>query len=322
MEQVGQFMRARLAACLATLGLSLIALPVCANDIETLPVEGGQIQLFVEDKPFVLGSEPLEEWVSRSATIVANYYGRFPVAETFLAIRGRPGRGVPGAVINVNVGLSTRQQDLHRDWVLIHELIHLAFPTVPRSHHWIEEGLAVYIESIARAAAGELTPEQVWAGFLDGMSNGLPRTGDRGLDFTPTWGRTYWGGALFCLLADVGIRQRTGNQKSIREALRAILAAGLDITITSELRPVLQLADAGTGTTVLADLYTDMGAAPKPKELKSLWRDLGVALEAGTIVFDDGAPLASIRQAITATDDSVLATSISPARLRAKIRSR
>jgi hypothetical protein len=268
MDQVGQCMRARLAACLATLGLSLIALPVGANEIETLPVEGGQIQLFIEDKPFPLGSEPLEEWVSRSATIVANYYGRFPVAEVFLAIRGRPGRSVrngsalgqAGAVINVNVGLSSRQQDLHRDWVLIHELIHLAFPSVPRSHHWIEEGLAVYVESIARSAAGELTAEQVWA--------------------------------------------------------------RLDIMTTSELRPVLQLADEVTGTTVLTDLYDDMRAAPQPEELESLWRDLGVALDAGTIVFDDRAPLAAIRQAITATDDTVVAASIRPRRLHAKIRSR
>ena len=56
------------------------------------------------------------------------------------------------------------------------------------------KGLATYVESIARAQAGELGVEQVWAGFVKGMPNGLPQSGDRGLDHTHTWGRTYWGG--------------------------------------------------------------------------------------------------------------------------------
>jgi hypothetical protein len=41
---------------------------------------------------------------------------------------------------------------------------------------------------------------------------GEPGPGDGGLDDTDSWGRTYWGGALFCLLADVRFRERTGNR--------------------------------------------------------------------------------------------------------------
>ena len=58
------------------------------------------------------------------------------------------------------------------------------------------------------------------------MPKGLPAAGDRGLDYTPTWGRTYWGGALFCLLADIDIRKRTSNRFGLQDALRAIVAAG------------------------------------------------------------------------------------------------
>ena len=103
--------------------------------------------------------------------------------------------------------------DFTDDWVLTHEMVHLAFPSVPEEHHWIEEGSATYIEPIARARAGDLTPEKVWGDLVDGLPQGLPQPGDRGLDFTPTWGRTYWGGALFCLLADIEIRKRTANQE-------------------------------------------------------------------------------------------------------------
>ena len=41
------------------------------------------------------------------------------------------------------------------------------------------------------------------------MPKGLPQAGDQGLDNTGTWGREYWGGAMFCLLADIEIRKAT-----------------------------------------------------------------------------------------------------------------
>lgn len=40
---------------------------------------------------------------------------------------------------------------------MTHEMVHLAFPSVPDQHHWIEEGLATYVEPIARARASEIS---------------------------------------------------------------------------------------------------------------------------------------------------------------------
>ena len=85
---------------------------------------------------------------------------------------------------------------------MVHEMVHLAFPRVAKQHHWIEEGLATYIEPWARLGIGQLTEETVWKDLVEGLPKGLPGPEDKGLDRTPTWGRTYWGGALFCLLAD------------------------------------------------------------------------------------------------------------------------
>ena len=95
---------------------------------------------------------------------------------------------------------------------MTHELIHMAFPSVRRRHHWIEEGLATYVEPIARAQAGTLSAERVWADLMRDLPRGEPGPGDGGLDDTDSWGRTYWGGALFCLVADVRFLERTGNR--------------------------------------------------------------------------------------------------------------
>jgi len=282
--------------------------PASPGTTSTLQVGSARIRLFVEGRPFELSQQAIRDWVQRSAEIVAQYYDGFPVTEVSVAIRGTRGARVMngtsigtarGAVVNVDVGLSATPQSLADDWIMVHELIHLAFPGVPRRHHWLEEGLSVYVESIARANVGALDADAVWTGFLDGMPRGLPRAGDEGLDNTPTWGRTYWGGALFCLLADIRIRARTNGEKTLRDALRAIVAAGYDMTRAGDIRAVLMIADQATGVTVLLDLYDEMRDLPVPTEIDSLWADLGVAARDGEIVYDDSAPLADIRRALT-----------------------
>jgi predicted metalloprotease with PDZ domain len=184
---------------------------------------------------------------------------------------------------------------------MTHEMVHLAFPSVARKHHWIEEGLATYIEPIARARAGELTAEKVWGDMVRGMPQGLPQPGDRGLDVTHTWANTYWGGARFCLLADIEIRNRTKNKQGLEDALRAILKQGGTIEANWNLSHALEIGDRATGVPVLRDLYDKMSATPQPTDLNKLWKDLGIDNSGGRIVFDDTAPLASIRKAITQT---------------------
>lgn len=281
--------------------------PASSGKAHALRVDDTRIILFIEDREFAAGHRVLREWVLQAAEIVAQYYGGFPVDEVNVAIRGRRGTkvlhgqafGGAGAVINVDVGLDTTPESLDDDWILVHELIHLAFPSVRRQHHWIEEGLSVYVESIARANAGNLTVDRVWTGFLRGMPNGLPKAGDKGLDHTPTWGRTYWGGALFCLLADVRIRHQTDNAKSLQDALRAIVASGYNMTVSGNMREILEVGDRAIGVTTLTELYDAMRAKPYPRELESLWSALGVAESDGRVMYDDAASLASIRRALT-----------------------
>jgi hypothetical protein len=176
----------------------------------------------------------------------------------------------------------------------------MAFPGMPDNQHWIEEGLATYIEPIARVQAGELTASRIWRDMLDGMPKGEPGLGDQGMDRTHTWGRTYWGGALFCLVADINIRKQTQNRKGLREALRAIVAAGGTIDHDWPLMQALEVGDKATGTTVLADQYKQWSQSPMPVDLTKLWNDLGVRANAKGVEFNSSAPLAQIRDAITA----------------------
>ncbi len=272
---------------------------------------GGLIDLTIEPGDTGLSTDEIVEWVRNAARSVAAYFGRYPVERVALRVRPiagakvRNGRtfGHRGAFITISVGDRATKATLADDWMMTHEMTHLAFPSLAREHQWLEEGMATYVEPIARLQAGLLPPERVWGDLLRDLHQGLPEAGDHGLDNTHTWARTYWGGALFCLLADVQIRERTGNRKGLEDALRGIVDAGGIVTRDWPIDRVLSTGDGATGVPVLRELYDQMKDAPVPVDLPALWERLGVQWDdGGAVSFNDGAPLASVRKAINTGD--------------------
>ena len=254
-----------------------------------------------------LDRDAVSDWIAASAEAVRTYYGRYPVKHVRIRIETGEGHGAHsgttysrnGALIRVGVGRYSDTADLKRDWIMTHEMVHLAMPEFADRHAWLEEGLATYVEPIARVQVGQLTEETIWHDMLRDMPKGLPAAGDRGLDNTHTWGRTYWGGALFYLLADVRIREQTSNRMGLQDALRAIVAAGGNVEVSWDVRRTLAIGDKATGTNVLVELYDEMRNAPVAPDLAALWKRLGVKLTSDSAEFDDAAPLAGIRKAIT-----------------------
>lgn len=296
---------------MATL-LSAAPFAACAQqsaapaDEHWLEAGGGRLRVFTGPGEFVTPMAELYDWVGRSARLVAGYYGRFPVPEAYCGlfpvdgVRVRTGKAFPFRVptINVSVGREATRAALDDDWVLVHEMVHLAFPSVARRHHWIEEGLATYVEPVARARGGNRSPDSVWLEFTRGMPKGLPGPGDRGIDRTPTWGRTYWGGALFCLQADVGYQRASNGRVGLREALRGILDAGLGMHMSAELGPTLDIADEAAGVAVLRPLYERWRETAVDVDLPALWASLGVSVTGEAVQLHDDAPLAAVRRRI------------------------
>jgi hypothetical protein len=270
-------------------------------------IGNARIEIRIEGSTLRIPTKDVLHWVKSAAESVAAYYGRFPVPQVLIRITPFEGRGVHngltfgdrGGRILIRVGNETSAAEFASDWMLTHEMVHLAFPSVDEKHHWIEEGIATYVEPIARIQAGNLKAEQMWLDLVRDMPQGLPQVGDRGLDHTHTWGRTYWGGALFCLLADVEIRRETNNQKGLEHALRAILDAGGDIRNEWNLEDALRIGDRAVGANVLEPLYEKMKDKPTTVDLDSLWAELGVQLDGATVSFDEHATLAAVRRAIT-----------------------
>jgi hypothetical protein len=288
-----------------------------------LNVGGATLQVDIAAGAIDLPLDTLVQHVQAAASAVTAYYGRFPVSRVRVLIIPVAGKhGVFGGTTwgdmggyqgftRIHIGQHTTTADLADDWMMTHELVHMAFPSLPDDQHWMEEGLATYIEPIARVQAGELQARQIWHDMVRDMPKGEPGPGDEGLDRTHTWGRTYWGGALFCLVADVNIRRETSNRKGLQDAMRAVVAAGGTIDHDWDLPKALAIGDRATGTHVLTSMYSTWKDSPSPVDLQKMWDELGIRSGAGGIEFVSSAPLADIRAAITRGASNVHAASLS-----------
>lgn len=285
----------------------ILAIPYNSSAEIALRADQGVIRVVETGEKLNIGNRIIEEWAHKSVEAVSLYFGHFPIPEVDIVVVGKPGKGVTGGrtepldpvTITVFVGTASTQEDLMQsDWVMVHEMIHTALPWLPQRNSWFHEGVAVYVESVARVQAGHLTQEIVLRDFLRQMPRGLEEPG--GFANTHSWAKTYWGGALFCLIADVEIRRRTANKSGLQDALRGINASG-NYGSEGSLDGLIAIGDKATGTDVLADLYAQSAREPMDVDLDALWRSLGIKLDQnGEIELDNSVPDAPIRNAIFA----------------------
>lgn len=269
-------------------------------------VPGGAVDVAIAPGERALTTDAIVDWAQAAATNVSSYFGRYPVprALVIVLVGGRravgygSSMGYGGASVMISVGPGAGAQDLRNDWVLTHEMSHFALPNLPRQQRWLEEGMATYVELVARTRSGRQPAEALWSELLNKLPNGAAAASRGGLDDAGGWAGTYWGGALYWFLADVAIREQTGNRKGLEHALRGIMA---DATIADarSVPAVLRAGDDATGTHVLAELYAKLGRGPYDVDVASLCQRLGVERRGGGVALLDGAPLAAVRLAIS-----------------------
>ena len=251
----------------------------------------------------------LQAYVTSAALAVGKIYGQIPVRRTVIRVEAVDGDSVGFAtstydddkdygLIEISIGRNTSRQTLNQSWTLTHEMLHLGFPIVEHSKRWLAEGIATYEEPIGRLRTGMISTGDLWGDLVRNGPSGLPQPGDRGLNYSRSFERTYWGGAIYCLLADIEIRQQTGNRYGLEHALRGIANSGGTARSDWSANQALVAGDQSLDVEVLSSLYKKMAFEAYPVDLAKLWRQLGIRKTSNGIVFDNSAPLAKIRQAI------------------------
>lgn len=277
----------------------------CSN-LSSILRPDGQIDLQVARSGQSISRSLLVRWITDAANAVAKYYGSIPMRHIVVRVTPVVGSGVGFStaseedgygLLELPVGVGTSENDLKKDWTLTHEMLHLGFPMMKRRYRWLAEGIATYVEPIARLRIGTVSAEEVWQDLVDNLPRGQ-RAAAYGLNQAQSIDGTYWGGALYCLLADLEIRRRTQGRKGLEDALRGILQHSGDITSDWSFDRAIDMGDKATGVQVLRDLYLKMADRAPSVDLNAVWRDLGIEKVGGRVVFNNNAPSAWIRNSI------------------------
>jgi hypothetical protein len=258
------------------------------------------------DVHYAMSDEAIASWIQDAAHATSALFGRFPVDRATVFVV--PSRGedevvfgkvlsLAGASIVVLLGDRMESRARHDDWVLVHELIHLGFPTFRGEGRWLGEGLATYLEPLARARAGWITEAEVFRQFAQNMPRAyLAQSRDVGLGARTDVDGIYWGGALFALAADVRIREQTRGAKSLEDVMRALIERGGDATRVWTVSEVLALSDRVTGTTVMTEMVERHVVHAEKIDHAALMSSLG--LVDGAESFDDSTSLSWVRKSL------------------------
>ena len=275
----------------------------------TLDIDGAKLEVSELDGALDQSFDDLNAWIQTSANAVRDFYRGFPVPRASLTLLPTPKRdsvlfgkvlpeSEPG--IALLLGQHAPRKALYSDWILVHELFHLGFPSFYEEGKWLDEGLATYYEPIIRVRAGLYTDQELWNELESSMPQGLPAFTGGGLENANDFRGVYWGGAIACLVADVEARKRRLDS-GLEVGLVALRDAGANACEVWSLSEVIGAVDRALGAPTLSPIAKAHAPHGSPFDLHALFVQLGVNRDAsGAVQLSDSAPLAAVRRAITA----------------------
>lgn len=272
-------------------------------------VPGGSLDAVLLGPPLAMGDAAALAWIHDAAACVGRLYGTFPASATVFVV---PVKGadevvfgrvlsLAGGSVALYFGADTPAKAARTDWVVVHELSHLGTASFMGEAHWLEEGLATYYEPILRERAGWMREDQLWAHFAGQMPRGEHKDGEPpSLEDRDDIDSTYWGGALFALLADVAIRRASNGARSLDDVMRAVHDRLGDATHATTVPEFLRVADEAAGSTAVSDTYRTFAMGGQAEPVTALLHDLGVVpAPEGAVHLDDSTPLAAVRRGIS-----------------------
>lgn len=274
-----------------------------------LSVSGAELNVTRLDGPLDESFDEMSRWIETSARAVSDFYRVFPVPRASVTVIPVPRRDrvVFGKVLPESspgvallLGQHTPARGMYSDWILVHELFHLGFPSFYEEGKWLDEGLATYYEPIIRVRAGLYSEAELWDELSTSMPQGLTAFTEVGLERATDFRGVYWGGAIACLVADVEARKRRLGE-GLEVGLRALRDAGGNACEVWSLAEAIGAIDHALGAPTLAPIAAAHAQRGAAFDLPRLFSNLGVTRDPqGKVQLSDSAPLAAVRRAITA----------------------
>lgn len=248
------------------------------------------------------------EWIRRSAEEVLTVRRPLPFAR--VPVHVVPGWGdAPSPVgfmlwstppsFAIVLGAGAEEAAFRRDWVALHELLHMVHPSFMHQAPWLSEGLVTYLTEVARMRSGRYSREEGWAELVRGFDRAADDAGDWTLEQTVEGLRrgvylpVYWAGALLALELDVALRNATGGKGTLDEVLKRLT----DRSVTATVEDFGRAVDEVAGRSLWQEVYGRYSTGPVFRHAAPLLKRLGVESSNGGVTFV-AAPHSQVREAI------------------------
>ncbi|WP_375757901.1 hypothetical protein [Corallococcus exercitus] len=246
-------------------------------------------------------------WLEQAGREVVTVRKAFPFPRVTVRVVPVPGKATPGDFgmtlwsappsISILVGQDATAASFAKDWVAVHELLHLTHPTLMPREAWLTEGLATYYTELARARSGRQTSQQAWQELANGFARGQAAARSRPMKAViaeeGNFMGIYWTGALFALHLDVELRRATQGRGRLEDVLELLATRGPTATLES--------FGAAVDTVAGQPLFDALLARHLPKpafaELPPLLEALGVRIDPGGVKLH-AAPDSGLREAM------------------------
>lgn len=281
-------------------------------------IEGATLEIEIRQPIREQQAHDIIEWVRSSALTVNQAYGRFPYPAPRIIIIPASSRSrnsdkavtfgrvtrAGGGKVELFVNADRPIEEFYEDWTATHEFSHLMLPLLHTRHRWISEGFASYYQNVLMSRAGRYTPANAWQKLGEGFDRGrqsrpelTPNEAAAG-DARSARMKIYWSGAAIALLADIELRQRSGNTQSLDTVLGELQACCLPARRSWSGTRLFKKLDSFVDEPVFMPLYRQYANRKGFPDMRPVLADLGVEMAHGSSVLHDDKSLSSIREAI------------------------
>ncbi len=277
---------------------------------------GADLEVAVLDAPMQASDVGLRAWAEDAAESSALLFGRFPREHLQVLVVpvdgggdgsvyfGMAGRG-GGAGVYILMDREVRDGELPGGWTTVHELLHHGMPFIEEP--WMAEGWVSYYTELQRTRMGHRDERKGWQQLLEAFARGQStrRSGtlaevSAAMHSNFGYQRVYWGGAAIAFLTDIALRQDSGGEVTLDDAMVELRRCCGEARHKWSAQVLLEKLDAWYGKPLFTQIAQRHLASEAFAPIEAGYEALGIELVDGRVVLDDAHPMAEQRRSIMA----------------------
>lgn len=276
---------------------------------------GTEVEIVTPDHALACSDAGLQAWIEDATETVSGLFeGKFPREHLQVVVVPVEGRGGSiyfgmagrGGGTGIYILLDDQAPDaaLLGGWTTVHELLHHGMPFIHEP--WMAEGFVTYYTDVLMARRGKRDEVAAWEHLADGFARG--NRGGRGFTLAATsarmheiyaYARVYWGGAAVAFLTDVALREDSGGEVTMDDAMRELRRCCGATDKRWKASDLLSHLDTWYGKPLFTETAERALQARTFPEVDAAFDELGVELDyEGNATLHDDHPGAAMRRAI------------------------